>query len=448
MATKGRRNYRPALHFTPKKAWINDPNGLCKRGDTYHLFAQHYPDDTVWGPMHWLHATSKDLIHWEEVGIALAPDALGLIFSGSAVVDADNTAGFGAGALIAMYTSHGECEQQSIAGAPDGINFVKYEGNPVIPNPGLKDFRDPKVFKNPVLGGWSCAIAAGDRVAFYHSTDLKNWARTGDFGSTENRLGTIFECPDVFPVKAPDGREVWVLIASMIQAPTDGGHRTQYFLGEFDGHTFRQTVPMPEPVLLDIGYDNYASVSFFGAENPTILGWGTSWVYAREEPTTDYCGCMTLARTLTLRDTPAGLRLCQQPVLPVVSGEAAIADGGALPGEVFLLKIRSEGAFSARFENAKGESFAFGLDENGQFFTDRAKAGEDGFNPLYATPLFQRTQAARLVNGPVEMTVVFDRSICELFADDGLYANSTLMFPTAPYEALSLCGATATIAKL
>ena len=205
---------------------------------------------------------------------------------------------------------------------------------------------------------------------------------------------------------------------------------------------------MPEPALLDAGYDNYASVSFFGAGEPTIMGWGTSWVYAREEPTTDYCGCMTLARKLSLRDTPAGLRLCQRPVIPAVQDEVAIADGGALPGEVFALKIRADGAFSAGFSNEKGESFAFGLDEGGRFYTDRSKAGEDGFNPLYAMPLFQRTKAARLAGGAVEMLAVFDRSICELFADGGLYANSTLMYPTAPYQVLRLSGATATVARL
>jgi len=448
MATEGRRSYRPSLHFTPKKAWINDPNGLCKRGDTYHLFAQHHPNDTVWGPMHWLHATSKDLLHWDEFGIALAPDELGQIFSGSAVVDEGSTAGFGEGALVAMYTSHSECEQQSIAASPDGFDFIKYGGNPVIQNPGLSDFRDPKLFKNPVLDGWSCVIAAGDRVLFYHSDDLKHWERTGDFGSKGNRLGTVFECPDLFPLTAPDGREVWVLIASMVQAPEAGGHRTQYFLGEFDGRAFRQTVPMHEPVLLDAGYDNYASVSFFGADEPMILGWGTSWVYAREEPTTDYCGCMTLARRLSLRETTAGLRLCQRPVIPVIQGEMAIADGGELPGEVFALRIRADGAFSAGFSNGKGESFAFGLDREGQFYTDRSKAGEDGFNAQYDTPLFQRTKAARLTDGATEMLVVFDRSICELFADGGLYANSTLMYPTAPYEVLRLCNAAASIAKL
>jgi fructan beta-fructosidase len=397
--------------------------------------------------MHWLHATSKDLLHWDELGIALAPDELGLIFSGSVVVDEGNTVGFGEGALVAMYTSHGECEQQSIAAALDGVNFVKYKGNPVIPNPGLKDFRDPKLFKNPVLGGWGCAIASGDRVAFYHSADLKHWERTGDFGSVENRLGTVFECPDLIPLTAPGGREIWVLIASMIQTPGEGGNRTQYFLGEFDGHTFRQTVPMPEPALLDAGYDNYASVSFFGADRPTILGWGTSWVYAHEEPTTDYCGCMTLARTLSLRDTPTGLRLCQWPVIPALLGETAIGDGGALPGEVFALKIRADGAFSVSFENSTGESFAFGLDEGGRFYTDRSKAGEDGFSPLYASLLFQQTEAARLADGTVEMLVVFDRSICELFADNGLYANATLVYPTAPYATLRLTGASATIAK-
>lgn len=179
-----------------------------------------------------------------------------------------------------------------------------------------------------------------------------------------------------------------------------------------------------------------------------ILGWGTSWVYAHQEPTTDHCGCMTLARTLSLGDTPVGLRLRQWPVIPVIQKEVAIEDGGVLPCEVFVLKIRADGASSAAFSNGKGESFAFGLDREGHFYTDRSMAGEDGFNPLYATPLFQCTKAARLADGAVEMLVVFDRSICELFADGGLYANSTLMYPTAPYEMLRLSSAAASIVNL
>ena len=447
MATKGERDYRPKMHFAPKAGWINDPNGLVKRGDTYHLFAQYYPNDTVWGPMHWLHATSEDLVRWNEIGVALEPDELGFIFSGGALVDEAGRAGFGKNALIVMYASHGECEQQSIAYSTDGINFTKHPGNPVIKNPGLKDFRDPNPFINPVLNCFSVVIAAGDRVAFYKSNDMVNWERTGEFGKEENRLGTVFECPDLFPLKAPDGRTVWALTASMICPPEEGGSRPQYFLGEFDGYTFRQTEVYDEPVLLDAGYDNYAPITFFGTEEPIMLGWGNSWTYAAQEPTGEYCGVMTLARRVSLKNTKAGLRIAQMPVIQM-GKESPIQSGGALPGDVFALKIKSHGVFSAALYNKKGERFEFGLNEGGMFFTDRSCSGEMAFNDLYNSPLYQHTNAKRLMDGPVELLVVFDRSIIEIFADNGLYANATLMYPTSPYEYLELTGAEAMIMEL
>lgn len=453
MSTKGARDYRPTLHYTPPKAWINDPNGLVWDGERYHLFAQHYPDDTKHGPMHWIHATSEDLIHWTHHGIALAPDELGFIFSGSAIVDRGNTSGLGDGRdpIIAMFTHHGakdHLEQQSIAYSNDGINFIKYQGNPVIENPGIKDFRDPKVFRNEQLNCWSCVIASGDCVSFYRSDNFIQWTKTGEFGKTENKMGGIFECPDLFPLTAPDGSILFALTASMIQPQETGGSRTQYFLGAFDGYTFHETIPFAAPELIDYGYDNYAAVTFAGAKDTLLLGWGTSWTYAAQEPTGEYCGCMTLARKQSLVQTDEGIRLASEPVLPKLNPAEVIQNGGKLPGEVFVLDIQAQGPFAACLQNARGERFCFGLGDDGAFYTDRSQSGEMGFSELYNSPIYQFTNRRRLKSGPVRMRAVFDRSMIELYADDGTYVNTTLMFPTAPYETIALDGATATIATV
>lgn len=449
MSTKGARDYRPLYHYTPPTAWINDPNGLTYDGEKYHLFAQHHPGSTRHGPMHWLHATSVDLIHWEQLGIALAPDALGVIYSGSAIVDVGNTSGLGENGrdpLIAMFTHHGETEMQSIAYSNDGVNFTKYISNPVIPNPGIPDFRDPKVFRNEILNCWSAAIAAGDRVYFYRSDDFLIWEKTGEFGAVENLMGGVFECPDLFPLTAPDGSTLWVLIASMTQPEETGGSRTQYFLGQFDGYTFHVTIPFVEPELIDYGYDNYASVTFSGAKDMLMLGWGASWTYAADLPTNEYCGAMTLARSVSLAQTKQGLRLASAPVLPTLSAPEAIASGGALSSEVFVLDIAADGAFEVSLRNGKGEVFRFGL-EGGCFFTDRSLSGEKAFNALYVSPVYQFTRRRRLVDGPVKLRAVFDRSIVEIFADGGTYANTTLVFPTEPYDEVVLRGAEARISR-
>jgi len=450
MSTLGARDYRPKLHYTPPKAWINDPNGLVFDGKEYHMFAQHYPDATHPGPMHWLHAVSDDLIHWRQLGIALAPDELGLIFSGSAIVDTNNTSGFGLGndPLIAMFTHHGETEQQSIAYSNDGINFIKYDGNPVIPNPGVNDFRDPKVFRNEILNCWSVVIASGDRITFYRSDDFIHWGKTGEFGMSENKMGGIFECPDLFALKAPDGSTVWILTASMIQPLETGGSRMQYFLGEFDGYTFHNTLPFDTPELIDYGYDNYAAVTFAGTEDVLTLGWGASWTYAADEPTGEYCGCMTLARRQSLIKTKVGLRMASVPILPKLYAPKKLASGSVLPSEVFVLDIQAAGAFSVVLKNGKGERFRFGLNTEGKFYTDRSVSGEMDFNKLYNSPVYQFTERERLMEGPVRLRMVFDRSIAEFFADEGTYVNTTKVFPTEHYDIIILENAAAEVCNL
>lgn len=442
MSTWTNRDFRPTLHYAPPFGWINDPNGLVYADGEYHLFAQYYPYDTAWGPMHWFHAKSKDLLHWKQLGIAIRPDdELGMIFSGSAIIDEGNTSGLGDGTrdpMICMFTHHGECEQQSVAYSTDYIHFTKYEGNPVIKNPGLKDFRDPKLMKNPVRGGWTAVVAAGDHVEFFASKDLLDWEKTGEFGKEENARPGVYECPDLFPLKTPDGEEMWVLTCSNCYPNEEGGNRSQYFLGTFDGDTFRRTVCWDEPVMSDVGFDNYAAVTFAGTQTPVQIGWAASWVYARELPTGEFCGQMTIARELYLTDTPAGLRLASRPLLPDVSFGPA-EDGAMLPGDVFALKLRADGPFEARIENEE-ECFLFGLDEQGCLYTDRARAGIDDFHPLYSEEMFRVIKTKRLGDGPVEMTLVFDTCIAELFADGGVYSNTTLVFPRRRYLRLRLSG--------
>lgn len=419
MATEGKRNYRPKFHYTPVKGWINDPNGLVFDGEKYHLFAQHYPRDTKWGPMHWAHAASVDMLHWEHLPIALYPDGLGMCFSGSAcMLD---------GKIALMYTSHGDVECQSVAFTDDGVNFTPYAGNPVIKNPGLKDYRDPKLFWNAQKGKYGVAIAAGDHVEFFASDDLKTWEKTGEF-SDQERVTGIHECPDVFPLTAPDGSAVSVMIASMISP--HGGNRTQYVLGSFDGDKFDITIPFPAHEWIDAGWDDYAPVTFWGTSERIMIGWASNWKYADRLPTGDFAGCMTFPRRLGLTDTKVGLRLTQEPMIDSITGVYSKTD--VLPGESFRIKVRAEGDFALTLKNSAGERLILGL-KNGEYYIDRTRSGECGAAPEILSD-YGVARRARYLDGPVEMDVTFDVSMLEAFADRGTWFAAMAAFPTAPYE--------------
>lgn len=429
MSTKGARNYRPEIHFTPKTGWINDPNGLVCVNGMYHLFAQYFTEPH-WGPMHWYHAKSRDLIHWEHLPIALEPDELGFIFSGSAVYDSRNTSGFGSAEnppIVAMYTSHGEHEQQSIAWSTDGVNFTKYEGNPVIPNTELRDFRDPKVFANPIRGGWSVVLSVGDRAMFYASNDLKNWTKTGEFGPEGNRSEGVWECADLFPLVI-GGVEKWVLFVSMGANRANHGARTQYFIGKFDGDKFICDAPFEQAEFVDSGLDNYAAVTYSGAPDRTLIGWAANWVYANDLPTDDFCCQMTLARKLSLVNTPlGGVRLAQQPVLP----DFKPAD--RIDSELFKLTVSGEGAATVRLTNG-GEWFDFGVNDKNELFFDRSHAGEKDFNADFADDWYSKISAPRFFGGAWTIDLIFDHSIAELYCDGGTRAMANLVYPTKPYD--------------
>lgn len=320
---------RPKYHFTPEKGWMNDPNGLIYIDGVYHMFYQHYPDSTQWGPMHWGHATSTDLLHWEHQPIALYPTEEEYIFSGSAVLDKENVSGLGDGKkapLLLFYTSHNpksDEEMQSIAYSLDYIHFEKYQGNPVITNRkeevGYKpDFRDPKIFKNEIKGGYSMALAAGERVEFFHSMNLLTWEKTGAFTPGEFGIGGITECPDCFSLFCGEEKKT-ILSMSIIfweKGKTEESKRMQYFVGRFDGGTFWNEQAFDEKQFLDFGRDNYAMVTFMDSPRPTAIGWGENWEDAKKNTRTDYFGKMTLARELSLEKSGSKYYIQQTPFFP------------------------------------------------------------------------------------------------------------------------------------
>lgn len=446
MSTQGNRDLRPKLHFTPPKMWTNDPNGMVYENGRYHLFYQHYPEDTVWGPMHWGHAVSEDLVRWKHLPVALCPDELGMIFSGSAVYDEANTSGFGAfgkAPIVLMYTSHGDCEQQSIAYSIDGVHFEKYDGNPVIPNPGIKDFRDPKMFWNPVKHCWSMVLAAADRVHFYSSPDLIHWNKVGEFGPEGNHMEGVWECPDLVRLQTEEG-EKWVLLVSMTADPdADGRSKTQYFIGDFDGDTFHCTEPFDEPVFMEAGFDNYAGVTFQNADQCILMAWGMNWRYAADTPTGEYCGQMTFARRLSLVKTPKnGYRLAVEPV-----GVAECMDNGkrfeggeTLTSEVFGVRIEGCGACEVTLSNERGETLRFGVDGENALFADRTKAGVSDFNEKFASEPFSVTEAKRFYEGEYVLEAIFDVSIVELYADHGTRSMTLNVYPHSPYTHIDVKG--------
>ena len=443
MSTKGSRDYRPNIHFTPPAMWTNDPNGMVYINGIYHLFYQHYPKAPNWGPMYWGHAVTRDLIHWEHRPIALYPDELGVIFSGSCVYDKDNTSGYGTKEcppMVAVYTNHGRhgLEQQSIAYSTDGVHFEKSYQNPVIPNPGISDFRDPKAFYNPVKHCWSLVLAAKDRVYFYASENLKDWEKTGEFGPEGNLASDVWECPDLFQVETEDGEKLWVLIVSMTTTTEDGRCRTQYFLGDFDGDKFLPRQIEEEPLWIDFGFDNYAGVTFQNLEEPLFLGWAMNWGYANETPTGEYCGQMTLARRLRAVKTEKGDRLGAS-FAGVEPFRAASRPAGArewLGSDTFGMKVN--GTKKITLSNALGQELVIQVTEK-EVFVDRTRAGERDFHEQYRMPEYSSVRIPRLKKDGA-MELIFDVSVLEVLADDGLVPVTMAVYPEAPYDKVTLEG--------
>lgn len=446
MSTQGIRNFRPKVHFTPPFNWNNDPNGMIYINGTWHLYYQHNPAEPIWGPMHWGHATSRDLLTWEHHPIALYPDELGYIFSGSMAYDKENTSGFGKDGktpMVAMYTNHdpdGKYECQSIAYSLDGgFTFTGYEGNPVIDNPGIADFRDPKVFWNKKKNCWSMILAADDCAFFYVSKDLKSWEKTGEFGREENLINSTWECCDIFPIQTEEG-EKWVLIVSMIARPNVGAAATQYFVGDFDGDNFYDTEKAKEPLWVDFGCDNYAGVTFHNYEEPIFMGWGVSPEYAGWVPTGEFAGLMTIARKLSLVKTSEGYRLAAKPfgIENLRKKTKNLHKEDRLNTESFGLTVEGQEG-SILFLNKEGQELVITVGED-EIKINRSKAGASDFSEIYAGPIHSKVKARRLASGNVNMEILFDVSYLEVFADGGLETGSMVVYPDSPYDKIILTG--------
>lgn len=458
---------RPLYHFTPKAHWMNDPNGMFFYNDTYHLYFQYYPEGNVWGPMHWGHATSKDLVHWEEKPIALYPDEMGYIFSGSAVVDFENTSGFGKEGkppIIALFTHHDaakakakaiDVETQSIAYSLDeGLTWTKYEGNPVIENPGIRDFRDPKVFWDKQNAQWVMVLAAQDRIRMYRSANLKQWEYLSEFGEKIGHHGGVWECPDLFPLKVNGGEETkWVLLVSINPGGPNGGSATQYFIGDFDGKTFEMDTDFAQGLdsqnnyWVDFGRDNYAGVTWHNSErnngNKLFIGWMSNWDYAQEVPTEKWRSAMTVARELSLEKDQDGYRLMNLPVEEINANLPEFPSQKETPllgRHHFELPVGKE-TKGFLLRNAMGEEIRFGFNpKTNEYFFDRSKAGNTQFNEKFANTI---SVAPRLSNDSIiKATLILDKTSAELFWDNGKTVMTEIFFLQSPFDKMLPLNAT------
>lgn len=447
--------FRPVYHHTPVYGWMNDPNGMFYKDGVYHLYFQYNPYGSVWGNMHWGHSTSTDLMHWNFEGCAIVPDAWGAIFSGSCVVDHNNTAGFGKGAVVAFYTSAkatpwGDVQSQSMAYSLDnGKTFTKYEGNPILTS-SEKDFRDPKVFWYAPGKHWVMMLAVGQHMEIYSSVNLKEWKKESEFGAMQGAHGGVWECPDLVEIPVEGTREKkWVLICNLNPGGPFGGSAAQYFVGSFDGKKFVNESPT-QTKWMDWGKDNYATVTWNNAPDGRCiaLGWMSNWQYANNVPTRQYRSANTLARDLTLYREGQELYLKSTP-----SSEVKKARGKkvSIPSfkvsekhEMVNLFEEKQGAYEVEIViqnagaskiafcllNDKGEKVSMYYDLNRkQFVMDRSESGKVDFSKDFPAV----TVAPVNVDKELTLRLFVDRSSIEAFGEDGKFVMTNLVFPSQPY---------------
>lgn len=447
--------FRPQFHFTPAEKWMNDPNGLVYLNGKYHLFYQYYPNDIVWGPMHWGHAVSTDLLSWKHMPIALYPDSLGNIFSGSVVIDKNNTAGFGANAMVAIFTYHNDAlweagqkntESQALAYSTDeGKTWTKYANNPVLNNSGEQDFRDPKVFWNETKNKWDMVLAAGDRIKIFSSDNLKNWTFESDFKpvADDADLG-VWECPDLFKMKM--GKvEKWVMIVSHGDKAPNGGSGTRYFIGDYDGKTFTNT---QKAIWLDYGTDAYAGVTFSNTPNnkKIFLAWMSNWKYANKTPTEVWRGAMTLPRELSLHPSEIkGEYHLKQNIVEQISlftdkdwEEEEVKTpfektGLDLSQAEVRFEVNEPDFLEIVLSNFMKEKFIIQI-KNNQVITNRSQSGKVDFSDQFAAkeqqmPIQEKIHIVQLIT---------DKSSVEILLNNGRYSMTNLVFPNMNFSTLQI----------
>ena len=437
--------YRPQYHYSPPCRWMNDPNGMVYYQGEYHLFYQYNPKDVVWGTMHWGHAVSSDLVHWTTLPIAIAPDALGDIWSGSVVVDKNNTSGLvPGGGLVALF-SYGNQTQGAAYSSDRGRTWQMYSGNPILP--ALEtDFRDPKVFWHEARQQWVMVIAAKKIIKIFTSSDLLQWDFASDFADI-NFYGGTWEVPDLFPLML-NGQEKWVLIVSINPGGPAGGSGTRYYIGSFDGQTFTDENPH-QVTWLDYGQDNYAGTSWASASDNRrlFIGWMNNWIYASKIPTSVWRGANTLARELSLRDTPEGVRLVQSAVPEMKQLRKPLGSWTdlAIDGKLVLDGITGQQLeIIAEFKLGTAERFGFDVLMNdsqstrilyhvptAQLITTRPGTGLDGVNPIAVAPMTAEDERVR-------MHIFVDVSSVEVFGNDGLISITSQVFPDSDSHSVGL----------
>ena len=437
--------YRPLYHFSPEAHWMNDPNGMFYKDGTYHLYFQYYPEGNQWGPMHWGHASTKDLVHWTEHPIAIYPDtALGYIFSGSAVIDTFNVSGLGMDSaqppIIAMYTFHkrpGDVQTQGISYSLDGgMTYEFYEGNPVLPNPELKDFRDPKMMWDGKQ--WICALTVGQEIAFYGSQNLLDWTPLSRFSGEYGNHGGVWECPELFSLTTEKGIRKDILLVSIGSGAPNGGSGTQYFVGHWDGKEF--IAEHDDQRYMDWGRDNYAGVNWWNA--PTnrgkklFIGWMSNWDYAQVVPTYKWRSSMTLPRELSLVELDGQFRIKQQFRLDGGNGFRANLEPtmGLRGANTFGINFSTEPQWSLRMTSAAGDTLDIWTTVD-SIYIDRSKCGLVDFEASFKNVM----RGPRKTNGAA-YKMYLDVMSLELLADDGLTAMTATFFPKAPFNKLEFEG--------
>ena len=433
--TTNREKFRPAYHHTPLYGWMNDPNGMFYKDGVWHLYYQYNPYGSQWENMTWGHSTSKDLIHWEAQPLAIEPDWLGAIFSGSAIVDRDNTAGFGRNAVIAMYTSAGAAQTQSIAYSADGgTTFTKYAGNPVITF-NAPDFRDPKVFWHEQAKRWIVVLAVGQEVHFYSSKNLKEWKYESAFGREYGCHDGVWECPDMLCFG-----DKWVLLLNINPGGPFGGSATQYFVGTFDGSKFVCEDNPSETKWMDYGKDHYATVTFHNAPEGRIvaLPWMSNWQYANQVPTRQFRSANGLPRDLGLKTIGTETYLTSTP-----SKETLTMRGPKIkkPTETCEIVVDVKGSAIIELSNAKGEQVVMNYDAQKQTFSmDRTKSGDVSFSEA-----FPCVTTAPTYGNIRQLRLFIDRCSIEAFDAEGKMVMTNLVFPSEPYNMIKVKGGKATI---
>ena len=434
--TTNREQYRPLYHHTPAYGWMNDPNGMFFKDGVWHLYFQRNPYGSQWENMTWGHSTSTDLIHWTFQGDPVQPDAWGSIFSGSSVVDKNNTAGFGENAIVALYTSAGENQTQSMAYSTDnGKTFTKYDGNPIITS-NVPDFRDPHMFWNEK---WNMILAAGQQMNIYSSDNLKDWKFESSFGAEYGSHGGVWECPDLMKMKVRGtDKEKWMLVCNINPGGPSGGSATQYFVGDFDGHKFTCESKPEVTKWMDYGKDHYATVTFDNAPNGrhVALAWMSNWPYANQVPTLQYRSANSIPRDLGLFEYK-GNTYCSVTPSEEITAARSKKPSKSL-SEACEMVVNLKGDATITLSNSKGEKVVMTYKAKDETFSmDRTLSGKTDFSSDFAA-----ITTAPVYGKMNKLRIFIDKSSIEVFDNDGKMAMTNLVFPTKPYDKVTIKGKT------